>query len=95
MCRLRVGCRVLDIGCGAGATTLAMARRLGPEGFCLGVDISGPLIAAATARAAGLPAAFVQADAQTYAFEPETFEPRPQDRASDRVSDRVSSRNSS
>ncbi len=44
--------RVLDIGCGAGATTLAMARRLGPTGLCLGVDISGPLVAAAKARAA-------------------------------------------
>jgi SAM-dependent methyltransferase len=71
------GARVLDIGCGAGATTLSMARRLGPDGACLGVDISGPLVAAATARAAaeGLPsAAFVEADAQTYPFEPDHFD---------------------
>jgi SAM-dependent methyltransferase len=71
------GRRVLDIGCGAGATTMGMARRLGPGGFCLGVDISGPLVASAKARAAeeGLPtAAFVQADAQTYAFEVEDFD---------------------
>lgn len=39
-----VGKQVLDIGCGAGATTLAMARRLGVEGLSLGVDISAPLI---------------------------------------------------
>jgi SAM-dependent methyltransferase len=66
------GRRVLDIGCGAGATTLAMARRLGPEGHALGVDISEPLVAAARARAAAenLPASFVCADAQTHPFEP-------------------------
>lgn len=71
------GRRVLDIGCGAGATTLAMARRLGPDGLALGVDISGPLVTAAKARASaeGLDqAAFVQADAQTYAFEPGEFD---------------------
>ncbi|XXU49705.1 class I SAM-dependent methyltransferase [Sorangium sp. So ce1014] len=71
------GGRVLDIGCGAGATALLMARRLGPAGHCLGVDISGPLVAAARARAAaeGLAsAAFVQADAQTHGFEPDSFD---------------------
>jgi SAM-dependent methyltransferase len=73
----REGGRVLDIGCGAGATTLAMARLLGPMGLCLGVDISRPLIAAAQARVAAETlacAAFVEADAQTYAFEPESFD---------------------
>src|SRR5688500_13707815 len=66
------GGRVLDIGCGAGPTTLAMARRLGPAGLCLGVDISEPLMRAARTRAAAegiSSAAFLQADAQTYAFE--------------------------
>jgi SAM-dependent methyltransferase len=68
---------VLDIGCGAGATTLQMARRLGPQGLCLGVDISGPLAAAGKARAAaaGLESAgFVEADAQTYRFDPGAFD---------------------
>ncbi|MFN4178129.1 class I SAM-dependent methyltransferase [Phenylobacterium sp.] len=71
------GGRVLDIGCGAGATTLMMARRLGPRGFVLGADISAPLVTAARARAdaEGLAnAAFVQADAQTYPFEAEDFD---------------------
>ena len=71
------GGRVLDIGCGAGATTLAMAARLGPRGRCLGVDISAPLIAAAEARAEKLgvaTAAFALADAQTWAFEPGAFD---------------------
>ena len=68
-----VGKRVLDIGCGAGATTLAMARRLGSEGLSLGVDISAPLIEIAVAQAtAG--AQFVQADAQTYDFDQATFD---------------------
>lgn len=71
------GGRVTDIGCGAGATTLAMARRLGPGGLALGVDISEPLVAAAAerARAERLEnAAFVQADAQTYAFDEAGFD---------------------
>lgn len=71
------GRRVLDIGCGAGATTLAMARRLGPQGMILGVDISAPLVEAANARARaeGLDqAAFMKADAQTCAFAPGDFD---------------------
>ena len=34
------GSRVLDVGCGTGGVTLAAARRLGPEGRCVGIDIS-------------------------------------------------------
>ena len=71
------GWRVLDIGCGAGATTLAMARRLGPTGRCIGVDISEPLLNAAKAAATAKhidTAQFIQADAQTYAFEPGSFD---------------------
>ena len=40
----RNGERVLDIGCGAGATTLALARQVGPGGQVLGVDISSVLV---------------------------------------------------
>jgi SAM-dependent methyltransferase len=71
------GGRVLDVGCGAGATTLSMARRLGPTGLCVGVDISEPLLKVAKERAIAEKldaAAFVQADAQTYAFEPGRFD---------------------
>ncbi|HJV02736.1 MAG TPA: class I SAM-dependent methyltransferase [Burkholderiaceae bacterium] len=61
---------VLDIGCGTGATTLAIASRLGQEAACTGVDISQPMIELARARAAqqGVHADFIRADAQTWPF---------------------------
>ncbi|MDP4024500.1 class I SAM-dependent methyltransferase [Methylobacterium sp. NEAU 140] len=49
---LAPGARVLDIGCGAGATTLEAAARVGAGGAVTGADISAPLLAAARARAA-------------------------------------------
>src|SRR5689334_16961140 len=45
------GRQVLDVGCGTGGTTLAVARRLGAEGHCIGIDISEPMLTAARARA--------------------------------------------
>src|SRR5262245_53858443 len=62
---------VLDIGCGTGSTTRAVARLLGNAGRCLGNDISEPMIGAAQAIAAreGSSASFVCSDAQRYAFE--------------------------
>jgi len=70
------GGRVLDVGCGTGTTTLAVARRQGAQGHSLGVDISAPMIAAAQARAAAerSRANFVCADAQTHAFAPASFD---------------------
>ena len=67
------GRRILDVGCGAGALTLAAAER-GAVG--VGVDISGPLVEAARARAGrlGVGAEFVQADAQTHGFEAQSFD---------------------
>ena len=46
---------VLDVGCGTGATTLAIARRLGPRARCVGVDISEQMIALARAAARRAP----------------------------------------
>ncbi|SLN16441.1 class I SAM-dependent methyltransferase [Roseisalinus antarcticus] len=43
---------VLDIGCGGGATTLAAAEAVGPEGRVLGLDISTPILKLARSRAA-------------------------------------------
>jgi SAM-dependent methyltransferase len=66
---------VLDVGCGTGATTLAIARAL-DGGDSVGVDISEPMLAFARARAERehLGATFVRGDAQTHAFEPGSFD---------------------
>jgi SAM-dependent methyltransferase len=75
---LAAGERVLDVGCGCGDTTLALARRVAPGGSVLGLDISAPMLARAGERLAeaglGAAASFVQADAQTHAFAPAAFD---------------------
>lgn len=73
----REGARhVLDIGCGTGATTFAVAGRLGDTGRCVGIDLSGPMIAAARSRAEreGAQVDFIQADAQRHPFAPASFD---------------------
>lgn len=65
------GERVLDVGCGSGATTFAAAWRTGPSGRAVGVDISPALVELARRRAGELGIEgvdFVLADAQTHAF---------------------------
>jgi len=60
------GERALDIGCGAGASSLALAARVGAGGQVLGVDISEPLIERARALARhDMPALFQVADASS------------------------------
>jgi SAM-dependent methyltransferase len=68
---LAAGERVIDVGCGCGATTLALAERVGAPGRVLGVDISAVMLARARDRARTAGAAnaeFANADAQTHAF---------------------------
>lgn len=67
---------VLDVGCGTGGVTLAVARRPGASEGAVGVDISAPMIAAANARLEKetVPMRFICADAQTYPFEPAAFD---------------------
>jgi ubiquinone/menaquinone biosynthesis C-methylase UbiE len=63
------GERIVDVGCGCGATTSALAQRAGPAGHVLGIDISGPMLARARQLApAGLPVDFELADATIYPF---------------------------
>jgi SAM-dependent methyltransferase len=64
---LAPGQRVLDIGCGSGPTSLALAERVGPDGEIVGADIAPAMLTAARARAADAGARnvrFVQADMQ-------------------------------
>jgi SAM-dependent methyltransferase len=65
----RPGEQILDVGCGAGQTTLQLASAVGPTGRVVGVDISAPLLAAAARRDLPAHVSFVRADAQTHAFE--------------------------
>ncbi len=69
--RASAGERVIDVGCGSGAVSIALARQVGPDGHVTGIDISGPMLARARQTApAGLPVEFVLADATVYPFEP-------------------------
>lgn len=51
---LRPGERVLDVGCGDGPTTVDAARRVGPTGRAVGLDVSPEMLARAAERAASL-----------------------------------------
>ncbi|WP_369250177.1 class I SAM-dependent methyltransferase [Streptomyces sp. R41] len=67
---ISAGDRVLDVGCGAGATT-RIAARLAASGHAVGVDISAPLLdrARAITAAEGVTnAAYELADAQIHPF---------------------------
>ena len=68
--------RILDVGCGAGTTTLAIARRSSASGRCVGVDISEPMLGLARERGEreNTRATFIHADAQTYPFEAASFD---------------------
>src|SRR6201995_2388494 len=69
------GDRIVDIGCGCGAISIALAESVAPDGFVLGVDISAPMLARARQLAPkGAPLDFVQADATVYPFAPHSFD---------------------
>ncbi len=60
------GERIIDIGCGTGTTSLAIAEAVGPSGAVLGCDIAQTMIDAARSRGAGLTQlSFEVKDAQT------------------------------
>jgi SAM-dependent methyltransferase len=74
------GERVLDIGCGCGATSFQLADRVGLTGHVLGVDVSAPMLAQARWKLHGMTEderrviAFQQADASALEFQPQTFD---------------------
>jgi SAM-dependent methyltransferase len=70
------GERVLDVGCGCGATTLELARRVGADGYVLGADISAPMVERARVRAREQTPSpeFQLADASRLVFDGERFD---------------------
>jgi len=73
--KIQTGERILDVGCGAGATAVAFAQKVGPAGRVIGVDISAPMLARARQVAPeSMPVEFVLADATIYPFAPGAFD---------------------
>ncbi len=69
------GERVLDVGCGGGATTRLLADAVTPGGSVVGLDISEAMLGVARARLEGRPeAALVRGDAEDHAFAPPPFD---------------------
>lgn len=69
---LQSGERVIDVGCGCGTTTFAIARAIGPGGGVTGVDIARQMLARARDRAAEvpeLPVTFIEGDASVHSFD--------------------------
>lgn len=76
------GQRVLDVGCGTGEDSCALARLVAPGGYVIGVDGSRGMIAAAQQRAANcrLPVEFQVGDAHRLAFADDSFDASRADR---------------
>ena len=71
------GERIIDIGCGAGETALAIADRVQAHGHVLGIDVSSPLLKVAAARAAVTPEYPIElrnADAASHRFAAASFD---------------------
>jgi ubiquinone/menaquinone biosynthesis C-methylase UbiE len=76
---VRPGMRVLDVACGTGAALLEAARRVGPDGLVLGVDLAEPMVARAAQRLRALDpghglAVVAVMDAEQPALRPGSFD---------------------
>ena len=72
----REGEHIIDIGCGCGQTSLALAARVRPTGSVVGVDISQPMldVALCRPRSMDLQVIFRKLDAQTADLGPGLFD---------------------
>ncbi|MCY4240101.1 MAG: class I SAM-dependent methyltransferase [Rhodospirillaceae bacterium] len=69
------GHHCLDVGCGAGTSSMVLAEKVGATGSVTGIDVSTPLLCKAKERAAERGnMCFIEADAQDHPFLPETFD---------------------
>jgi len=74
---IELGGRVVDIGCGTGATTMSVASLVGESGLVVGVDISKTLLDCAKSRSSkisGVHIEYTLADAQTWRFKADSFD---------------------
>lgn len=74
---IKVGDRVLDLGCGNGGTTLAVAEKVTPIGSVTAIDISAPMLERAQERADAaqlVNVTFVLGDASVYPFAENSFD---------------------
>ncbi len=73
---LSLGSRALDVCCGTGDLTFALADRVGPSGAVTGVDFAEQMLDRARAKAEtrGIPATFAVADALELPFADDEFD---------------------
>lgn len=64
----QAGERVLEIGCGNGSLSFALADIVGPPGDVMGVDVSQPMLEIARSRITTPNVRFIEADAAAYPF---------------------------
>ncbi|MGR8949320.1 MAG: class I SAM-dependent methyltransferase [Gammaproteobacteria bacterium] len=71
----QAGERLLDVGCGGGATSAAYADAVGPSGRVVGVDVSEVILEVARRRYSSVKnLSFITADAATHCFTPPAFD---------------------
>jgi ubiquinone/menaquinone biosynthesis C-methylase UbiE len=74
---LQAGARVLDVGCGTGASAIPAATAVGPAGFVVGADLADQLLGRARAKASqqGLTnVEFRQADMEVLGYSNDEFD---------------------